>query len=310
MAAAYTSSSLITAVRDYGYLSPGNPTDATILRHLNRAQIDYCAPELVKASSEYFVAPFEFTTTGSQADYPVPSRSILSKIRDVQTQPASSAAWISLPYIEPERLAGFSSGTNAGRPFGWYLRMDKVVLAAIPDGNYAMRFLYYRRPSQIVSTGYSVPTDLTGATLTVGSTTGMTTGLFDVISSNAPFDPILDDIAGTVASGTTLTLTLTTAQAALLEAGILTGCWIVGAGDTPAPNMSPEMITLLVQRAASTVGNAIASPQAALASAECDRTLKRLRDAMQPRESGLGRKVVGQNGLGLGRIWRGGWGGP
>ncbi len=234
-------------------------------------------------------------------EYDVPTRAVLSKVRDVLAQAQNAPPYVSLPYLEPERRPFYATGQSQGSPSMWDFRMDKVVLIPTPDGSYPVRIRYFRRPSQIVSSGYSVPSGLAGATLTVASTTGMSTGNFDVVSSNAPFDPVLDDIAGTVAGGTTLTLTLTADQSTTLTAAITAGCWIVAAGDTPAPNMmSPEIITLLVQAAAATIGAAMGSPSAPGAFAQRDATLARIRTAMLPREGGLGRKVVGASRLGRG----------
>ncbi len=173
----------------------------------------------------------------------------------------------------------------------YYLRGNYVVLLPCASG-VPMRFKYFRRPGFVVADGYSEMTGLSGATATVTSTTGMATGDFDLVSDTAPYGLLVSAVAGTVAGGTTVTMTLTTAQAAIFTANAGES-YLIASGDAPGPQISQDLYSLLEQRTtwrALLAKKDLTGGQAQLA--ECVRTEAKIVAAMNRRTDGLDSRVV------------------
>lgn len=302
-----TAAGLVASVRRRASLpTTGGHSDADILATINEEMQDYIVALLMSTAAEHFVAPHDTTTTAGTAGYDIPSDSIGSKVRDVQVSTDGGANYISLPYVEPERVA---NSTNRGTPGAYYLQNNSVILVPCPSGAFSLRIKYYRRPGYIVSAGYSAPTAVTGSgpyAVTVGSTSGMAAGTFDLRSSSGNYGLLLEGVTGTVTDGTTLSLTLTAAQLATLQAALGTS-WLVASGDSPVALVPQECVPLLEQRTAAMVLQQLADPRMQQAFVECERAEARVLKMLAPREAGRGRKVVGRSGPGWTNRWPAGW---
>lgn len=306
-----TAQALMALVRQRAYQpANGGPSDTAVLRDLNAELLTYVGPFLMTIGEEFFVAPLIFTTESGQSEYDIPADSIGAKLRDVQTRADDGVTWVSIAHTEPERASAYARQT--GKPVAYYLRGDKIALLPKPgSGAYPMRLMYYRRPREIVNSGYAVasmvsPVSFGTYTVTVPDTSGMVSGDFDILDS-ATYARIAEALPGTVATGTTITFAaanLDADQIAALEAA--TGDLFIGTGLSPAADVPPEAAVLLAQRVATIELQEAADPRAAQAFSELERVRATLQQLFAPRASGRPRKVVNQTGPGWG--FRGPWG--
>lgn len=320
MAIDYTWSALVAQVRRRALVGGSGTSDWTndqIVAILNEETQDYIVPLVSTIGEEYFVAIEDFTTVANLAEYDIPTDSIASRVRDVQGLIGPQNQYVSMQRIEPERAVVFGPITQTGQPLAYYVQANQIVFSPTPDTEYSVRLKYYARPRQLVTTGYSAGVSITDTptgyyTVTVGSTSGMTTGYFDLISPTT-YKVDLPSVFGVVASSTTLQFqlsTLTDAEAAYILANFTD--IFIASGDSPSatPDLPVEIVPVLTQRVASVLLQAMRDPGAAQAIAECDKALARARHMLAPRTAGLTRKVVNPYGVGWNGPWVGrrGWG--
>ncbi len=306
----YTASGLVASVRRRAYLpSSGSPTTADILATLNEEMQDYLVPLLLDMNEEYLVAVDDQTTVASTAAYDVPSNSVGRKLRDVQV--LVNNVWKSLDRISPLEAATFGeTTTTGGYAQAYYLQSNSVILCPTPGSAYTLRLKYYRRPDQVVSSGFSAFSTGSGTTTytaTVASTTGMAAGTFTLFNSDT-YALILEDLSGVVTNATTLTLTVSAADATTIEASEGVSSF-VNTGDIPClvPQIPYECVPLLEQRVACMILQAKSDSRTNAALAELERSLVRVREMIAPRTDGRPEKYVSANLPGRRRL--GYWGG-
>lgn len=305
-----SASELIALARQRSYQpANGGPTAAAMLRDLNAEMLTTITPILTKMGEEFFVEPHEFTLIQGQRAYDIPADSIGVKVRDVQLLADDNVSWLSLAHEEPERAASYV--TTDVKPKAYIIRANTIEFVSKPaNSTQEARIMYYRRPRQIVDSGYSVCSSVTGPsggtyTVNVASTTGMATGLFDIIDATT-HARISESLQGTVASGTTLTFAaagLDSDQIAALVASA--GATFIGHNESPSADLPPEAGVLLAQRVACIVLQEQASPRVAAAFSEYERIKQGLKELFSPRAAGRQRKIVNRQGPGWG-AWR--WG--
>jgi hypothetical protein len=305
MPADLTSTGLLAAVRRNASLGTPNanafPADSDLLAWLNEEMSNDVVPFLMRPREEYFVEHYEFTTTDGEAEYRIPSASTWDDVRDVQAKQGGTQ-YLSLPRIQPEEIPAFNANGTAGQwPVAYYLRGQYVGLVPTPGDDALVRIKYFRRPGYIVeASSYSLVSALTGASSPYTATVVSTTGLagvteFEFASSTAPFDTILTGITGSVVNGTTLSLTLTAAQAATLTDS-LSSCYALAAGDAPGPQIPQDLVSYLEQRA--TYRALVAKKDldgAKIQHQSCELTKGAILKAWLQRTDGLNRKVVGRS---------------
>lgn len=317
MASQTNVTTLLAAVRRRAYLPvTGGPSDADLCAQLTEELLTFVSPLLMVIGEEFFVDTDAFSTVAGTSAYDIPAKSIGAKLRDVQVLLTDGVTWVSIAHEEPERAVNYAN--SAQIPCAYFLRANQIVLLPTPQGVQSMRILYYRRPRTIVSTGYSVASVASGPsagnyTVTVASTTGMTSGSFDVLDSTT-YEILSEALPGTVTNATTLTF-----PAAGLDADQITallasaGDTYIGAGQAPVADVPPEAAILLTQRVAAIILQELGDPRMAQAFSEVERVKYTLQQLFAPRASGRPRRVVNMSGPGWGgrRSWgRGGagWG--
>jgi hypothetical protein len=300
-----TATALIALAKQRAYQpANGGPTNTAILRDLNAELVTYVAPFLMRIGEEFFVTTETFSTVANQANYDIPSDSIASKIRDVQVLADDGVSWVSLAHEEPERAAMYSDTST--KPSAYFIRANEIHLLPKPSAaGQSMRLLYYARPREIVESGYSTASGVSGPsggnyTVTVASTTDMATGDFDIIDPET-YEVLSAELPGTVTNSTTLTFaaaSLTAAQISALTAA--SGDIFIGSGESPAADVPPEAAVLLALRVATMMMQEYGDPRVEGVLREVERVKQTLTDLFAPRASGLARKVVQRNGPGWG----------
>src|SRR5688500_16338008 len=126
MAYAYTSDELIAQVKRRGMIpsSENTLTTTDYLSFINDEIQTFIVPLLMSVREEFFVANSTSTIVSGTANYPIPTRAIGAKLRNVLM--LNGSVYEPLERLEPERVA--RDGTTSGTPEGYYLEGNDVVL--------------------------------------------------------------------------------------------------------------------------------------------------------------------------------------
>lgn len=314
MPADYTATALIAQVRRRAMLPTADAgmSDADVLAFLNDELNDYITPLLIQVGEEYLVAVKDVAITPGEAEYAIPDRAVGLKVRDVQVQ--SGGDWVSLPRIEPEDVVNFGSGDT---PAGFYLQGNKVVLVPSAPATSALRFKYYRRPSMLVTSGYTesrggpVPFGSMGEYLlpVVSITPISSVTVFDFLDRGYPFSPRFDSLVGVplldpLGDGTFGPAVSVPADISSL--GASPRLYVTREGESPVPQIPAELVTLLVQRTAARILESLGDRRYEGATAMANDIERRAIQFLSPRSEGKGRTVVNYNAAGWGRgsLWR------
>lgn len=301
----YTASALVASVRRRAFMpTAGAPSSSDILATLNEEMQGFLMPMLVGMEEEYLVAVVDTTTASGTGGYDIPSNSVGGRVRDVQVPTSDANVFQSIPRVAPESAPAIATGSGYAQAY--YVEANKIVLLPEPQSAYTLRLKYYRRPDQVVASGYSPFTAGTGTTTytaTVTSTTGMSSGYFSLFDSTT-YEIIIEDLAGVVTNATTLTLTITADQASTLDDYKNTGVSFINAGNIPCPvpQIPQECVPLLEQRTAAMLLQQKADPRMDQAFRECEKAELRMRELLAPRTKGLPQKFVARYGPGWRRL--------
>jgi hypothetical protein len=142
-------------------------------------------PMILKHMEEYYVRYVDYTIVNGQSNYLIPTRAVMSKLRDVElissTAPASR---IPLERLTREDLSLMRSG-HAVYKSGFYLEGNSVVLFNVqPASGYNLRLAYYCAPSSLIDV--SAAAQIIGINWTTNSIT------VSSVPSNYSSNTILD----------------------------------------------------------------------------------------------------------------------
>lgn len=289
MAVDYTLTALLASVRRRGQLPNAtdqlSTTDLTAL--MNEAMQEYVVPLLIDAKEEYLVTYADQTIVSGTEAYAIPARAVGGKLRDVQVS-TTDGKYRSISRVEPEQALEYEGG---GFAQAYKIRGNSVVLVPSPTEAGTLRLHYYRRPSVLVSTGYTTVTVVNGVTVTCAA--NLTGSTFDLIDDKPQFSSVADDKAGTFAS-TTLTL-------ASAATGLAVGDYVCVPGESPVAQIPLELHPLLCQRTTELALEAIGDDRSAVASKKTEQMARRALALLTPRGEGKGRTIVNYNAPGFRR---------
>lgn len=229
-------------------------TDDELLRSINRVFSRYIVPFVLRAREEFFVYYNDVPIVDSQERYPIPYRSIGSKVRDlflVRSDSGSNETTIPMGRIEPENIPYYAQANRYGFTRNFYIENNDVVLMPIPvNMNYNIRMKYFLRPSSLVKSERAGVVTAIDATTGIVSFSAMPDALaslssFDAVAKNTPHKIHNYDMAGQV-SGTDIIFSSGLSEA--IAAGLSVGDYITVPGETPVPQIPHEMVEVLIQR--------------------------------------------------------------
>lgn len=251
--ATYDSSSFLAAVRRVARAPASTSVtgwaDSDLLLHANAEIRRYLAPRLLRAREDFLVAVRDTTLTAGTANYALPSRAILGKLREVQLV-ASDGTVRNLPERTAEALTGWDVTSNNGTPEFYYFRGAELVLVPAPDATTytTLRVHYFRRLNRLVDSSSSTVLTATAVTSTVFTGTRpsqiTTSTPCDVISATEPFPSLADSITPTATAAGSVTF------ASGAVSGQAIGDYVCLAGEAPVLQLPPEFYDLLVLRTA------------------------------------------------------------
>lgn len=280
-----TGTALVASVRLRAMLGRSSETtftDSEILDVLNEETAAYMAPIIIGMDEERLVVVSDTTTVSGTSAYSVPAAALAGDLRDLQV-PRDSC--------NP-------------RP-RYYMQGDSFVLVPTPTSVYTIRRKYWRRPDDVVLTGFSAASAIVGPgggnyDVTVESTVGMTTGLFNFLDPST-YEVLEESVPGTVYDATTIRFVvadLTAAQIDALTSAVDDLAIFVNFGKSPASQLPPDTLPLLVRQVVVTLLDSIDDPRLASKVRLRDEAKQAAIKMMQPRTRGLSRKVVRRGGPG------------
>ncbi len=304
MATDYTTTGLLTRIRQYAYIGSGHPayTDAVLLRMADECLSDDVLMALHSRNSDYGVAVEDQAITAGVQDYPIPSRALWGIVRDVSVLDAAGAFVQKLPWLDLEDLDTYAGSTSVGGAYDGVVVVDDVlrVVPTPASTTGTLRIRYYRRPGALtaVSTGsdespHAITANPTSTTVTIGTHAFDSGDYVDFIQANPPFATLAQRVALTGVAATTITIATGVDDAAV-------GDYVCASGESPVPQVTAELHTVLARGvAAQVLAESGSAERHAVALAAYDSALTRAVSMLAPRNlAGPARLVNRTSGLG------------
>jgi hypothetical protein len=166
--------------------------DTDYLALANDELQSYIVPLILRAREEYLVTSTDIAVVAGTQAYPIPSRAVGGKVRNVQISDAtSSTTYRQLARVEPEQCPDVGSG---GGMWGYYFQGNNIVLSASPTSGGTLRVTYHLMPSELVAVAQCAPitsiASLSSKILTATAVSGWATAAtsYDVVKAKPGFD--------------------------------------------------------------------------------------------------------------------------
>lgn len=264
-------SELIRSIKSRMMLPESNSTfsDDDLIAFANEEILIGLVPSILQMKDDYLTAKYITHINSPQVKYPLPERALGNKLRDVAYSSDGLNEYEMTQINSDEKYSGIGMTTNTGYMRQFYMQGDSIVL--YPDINSTVTgflyFYYYMRPNSLVK-------DAAAATITaIDKVTGDITvsnlpstytinSTFDFIKRNSPHS-IMSNTKGTPAIDIVITniqntsKIITLANIADIPYELKVGDFIALAGESPIPNVPTELHSVLAQRVACRVLEAI-----------------------------------------------------
>lgn len=289
----WTTADLLTAIKNsqmFPDASTGSLSSAALLQYATEQLHSSIVPMIMGIREKYYETYQDTSYDTTKTSIPIPARAIGGTLSVVQFLYGTDVR-----VLEPIDPGVISTTQGTISPSNIYFENNKIIPYPPPTGSYGtIRQRYFQRPNRLeLTTNCAQITGFNSGTGVVTCTpvsTWTTSNIFDFIpqiaSQATPYN--LDSVI-TAVSSTTMTFTLTAAQAALVSVGD----WIALAEYTPIPELPFELQPLLIQ-ATCCRGLVSQNDQTALGAAKA--IYKEMQgDAVKlltPRDQGSNKRVV------------------
>lgn len=289
----WTTADLLTAIKNsqmFPDASTGSLSSAALLQYATEELHITIAPMILAVREKYYETYQDTAYTTATTSIAIPARALGGAVSVVQYLFGTD-----IRSLEPIDPGNMSTTQGTIEPTNFYFQNNSIIPYPSPNGSQGtLRQRYFQRPNRLEQisncaqiTAFNSGTKV--ATCTPPST-WTTSNTFDFIPQTAsqatPYN--LGSVISAI-SATTITFTLTAAQAALVNVGD----WIALAEFTPIPEMPFELQPVLVQATCCRALGAL-NDQTALATAKA--ILKELMDKgtrlLTPRDQGGNKRVV------------------
>lgn len=275
--------------------------DTDYLALANDELQSYIVPLILRAREEYLVTSTDITVVAGTQSYPIPSRAVGGKVRNVQISDAtSSTTYRQLARVEPEQCPDVGS---SGDMWGYYFQGNNIVLSSSPTSGGTLRVTYHLMPNELVAVAQCAPitsiASLSSKILTATAVSGWATAAtnYDIVKAKPGFDTYELENSATRSSNT---FTFTSA----LDTNIVVGDYVCLAGESPIPQIPQALHPLLAHRVVLRALEALGDPKAQVAAKTCEELTKSAITLLTPRSDGNARVVINRNGPGFGSWYR------
>lgn len=300
MAQSFTTTALLSSIRRRAML-PGSSTETFTDADLLAIATEELQTDILElwlsVREENAVREITQSITSGTASYNVPERAAAETLRQLQV--LSGSDYVDLFRIEPEDVEDYGSSTT-GSPTHYYFRDNAVVLVPSPSASGTLKFVYHRRPSALVATSAvatisSIDSGRTVITTTATIPTTHVSGItVDVVDEKPGFRAIVQDYTTTATtSGTTITVTTA------LPSSVAAGDYVCLSGESPVPQVPPELHPLLAQRTAMKALEAMGDSHMVQAGQIYEQMRERAMKLMTPRSVGATRYLINEHGPGF-----------
>ncbi len=219
--------------------------DSDLIEFLNEEMNIGLVPTILQMKDEYLVYRVLVPITSKTA-YPIPSRSIGNKLREVS---------LSTDGIEEQNMTRISLDTKDSirgitKANQFYIQGNNVHLAPNHGLNGYLVFYYYIRPNAMVlenAVGTITNIDRTTGTITLNAipSTYNTAQTFDFVNYNSPNNIISIDVPVTSINSVTRTVIVSPSN---IPDELKVGDFMPLSGETSVPNIPTELHSILAQR--------------------------------------------------------------
>jgi hypothetical protein len=266
-----TVSELIKSVKSRMMLPEANSTfsDDDLLAFANEEMLIGLVPSILQMKDDYLTAKAVTPLNSPQVKYPLPERSLGNKLRDVAYSSDGINEYEMTQINSDEKYSGIGMTSNTGYMRQFYMQGDSIVL--YPDTNSTIAgflyFYYYMRPNTLVKDAAVAAIsniNRTTGEITVSNlpTTYTISSTFDFVKRNSPHSimtkpdntPSIDLVVTNIQNSAKI---ITLSNAKDIPFNLQVGDYIALAGETCIPNVPTELHSVLAQRVACRVLEAI-----------------------------------------------------
>ena len=325
MAETFDTEELLEGIRGEGRIPEDDPdaTDANLLAAADHQLKTRFVPMLRKARTEWYVTHEDQALVAGQAEYRIPARAATSSVRTVLWYDSSGNRFVCNPRTLSDQHA---AARISGRPGAYTIQDDRIIL--LPKPNRAMgtlRVYYERRPSTLIlpegafalpeseaGLAYDITTTEGYMYLTTGATNPATVGmeiggLVDVVKAKPPFSACFTDAEITDIIGPLFGIYLVQVEydsTAMQLPSV--GDYLCNAGETPIPQLPPELHPLLALATAAQYLKPIDPAAAQELMLDYNERARDLSHILAPRQQGQQIKIRGASGMRRGSVRGGG----
>lgn len=299
MANQYTASFIVGALRRYGYLpaaGSGSLTTADYVALINDEAQLYLTSLIKSVREDHLEVTSTVTVVAGTGSYQVPSRAVANSLTMVSLV-NSNGDTVPMPQLYGAHTASFG---QTGTPAGFELLGTAIVLHPTPTAGGTLKLRYLQRLSRVVTEDAvglitAINTGTNQVTISAAPSAFLSGLAYDLVRGTPGFDNLAIDQTATI-SGTVLTFSA-------LPVGLAIGDYVALAGETPIPQVPPDLFPLLTTRVALRVGQSTASPNMPALTAEVETLRHAALELLTPRVGNAVRPIINYNGPGWGR-WR------
>ena len=287
----YTATALLAEIRRRSRIPSDDAdfSDTNLLREVDSQLLETFVPLVQSMRGDHYVRYEDQTIVSGQAEYPIPSRSIGSRIRQV--------VWIDSADDEfelyPNPFTNEIIWQDTGEPCEYAVRDDLIVLLPTPSAAHGtLRIWYEYRPSKVVSSGYFVVDSVTSTTVTLtASVTWDADSRYDFVKATPPFTLLgVNADPSSTGSGTTLTF-----PAADIPSRLAAGDYMCLQDETPVPQLPAELHPALALAVAAEAVSQYDPAHGSQLSQKLGVALAGARSLLAPRARGRAEKMVNRN---------------
>lgn len=311
MASYLTSADLIASVKRRASIpeSQNTFTDADFLALANEELAIGLVPSILQYHEEYFVASETVTLLPSVANYPIPSRAIGNRLRQLSYLDTQGNEF-EMTRIQPENLYDLQRATSVNGIYRFYVKGTDIVLVPGPTIMVSgqIKFTFFLRPNQLVLSNRAAIIKAidrtTGNVLVDQIPSNFNLGIeFDLVRTSSPHNILDYDQTAVTISTSTKTIQF---DPTILPSGLSVGDAIMQAEETIIPNVPTDLHVVLAHRVATrcleSLGDQVGLQ---MANAKLSEMETKTGNLIDDRVEGSPQKIVNRNGLlRLGKIAR------
>lgn len=313
--AGLTTSSLLKSIKRRAMVPDNQNTfsDQDFIDFMNEEMMISMVPSIMKLKEEYFIFREIVPLVADKSNYAVPERAMASKLRELCYRDSvnliTGNEYEMTQIAVDDRYSGLSNGTGSSDFTGFrrfYMMGNDVILhpSVGPSPSGALSFYYYLRPNNLVKdnavatitnidrvtgniTLSSIPS---GYSLYIAGSNNTILTTFDFVRAKSAHNIIAIDITANSINATTKIININPSE---IPKDLEIGDYMPLAGETCIPNIPTELHTVLAQRVAQRLLEALGDTEGLNnATAKVLEMEDKLSSMMDNRVEGAPRKVV------------------